>query len=252
MLRRTFALAAAALGAALATGSHAQTPPRSYAVVSEFAREINVVIFQESTGTMLGNNLRDRIPVANGAFDKLVLVQAKQMIEKGQPGAKPWLVAPLDTDLFDARTVFVEGGTVAFPADLAAALKERGSTHLLAFTKLRAAASMKAENGQYGTGQVEGIGFYVDRLQQTKNTKTLVDSVGFVAPYTYFRASLIEVATGKVLRMRRTTEGEVLVAERADQARDPWAAMSANDKVRVLGDMLKREVDTALKDMLAP
>jgi hypothetical protein len=247
MLRRSFA---AGLGA-LALSARAQGGARSFAVVSEFARDINVVVFQESTGTRLGNNLNDKIPVTGGAFDKLALTSAKQSIDKGERGAPVWLIAPLDSDLIDARTVFVEGGVVKLPDDLTAAMKERGTTHLVTFTRLRDQANLRAVNGRQGTGTLEGLGFYIDRLTEVKNQATLTTTTGFIAPYLYMRASLIDARSGKVLAMRRIVEGEILAAAHAEQGRDPWNVMRPEEKIRHLSELVQREIGKAVPELLA-
>jgi len=251
MIRRLYC---ACIGAALlhaGSAVFAQGAPRSYAVLSEMAREVMVTNFQESTGTRLGANLTTRIPIPEGALDKVALVTAKQNIEKLAKGAPVWLVAPLDTDLFDARAVYTEGTTLKVPDDLAAALKEHGSTHLLLFTRLRDEANLRAQNARVGTGLIEGPGFYIDRHTKMTNLDTLTTTAGFIAPYLYMRATLLDARTGVILATRRVVEGEVLSASVAEQSGDPWSVMTPTEKVAQISAMIKREVDKAVPALLA-
>jgi hypothetical protein len=187
----------------------------------------------------------------DGIFDKQALLHARRAIEKAEHGAKTWLVAPLATDLFDPAAVFTVGGTVRFPDDLAAALKERGCTHVIAFTRLRADANLRAFNSRLGDGQLEGLGFYLDRVTPIKNVDSLVSGVGFVAPYFYVRASLLDAASGRVQAMQRITEGEAIGADTAAQAGDPWGSLPNSTKVQLLNNLVESQVLKAVPQLLA-
>jgi len=242
----------ATLAAAAAVGpAAAQSGTRSYAVVSEIAREVFVTTFQESTGTRLGANLTPRLPIADGALEKVSLVAARSAITAADQGAPIWLIAPLETDLFDARAAYVEGTKVKLPDDLAAEMKQRGTTHLFIFSRLRDEANLRARNARLGTGQIEGLGFYIDPHAMMTNSDTLVTTKGFIAPYLYARATLVDARTGTILRMRRIVEGQVIAAERAEQGSDPWNVMTPADKVRLLSTLIQRQVGEAVPALLA-
>ena len=250
--QRVAALLAVCLGWAVGVGpAAAQGAPHAYAVVSEFGRDIVITVGQTQTGTRLEANAAERLPVSNGAYDKVALISAKQALEKADAGAKVWLVAPLDVDLFNARGAYAEGSTVNVPADLAAALKERGSSHLLLFTRLRDEASLRAGNEHVGSGQIEGVGFYIDRWLKVKNLDTLTESTGFIAPYLYIRATLIDARSAKVLATRRVTAGTMVPADRPDQSGDPWALMSSQEKVGHLSALIRTEVGAAVPALLS-
>lgn len=240
------------LAAAAAAPGSAQPAPRSFAVYSEVAREINVVTFQESTGSRFDTNLVTRIPIPKSALDQTVQVLARQEMGKTDPGGKTWLIAPLESDLFDARGNFAEGNTITLPDDLKAAMRERGLSHLLLFTRYRADAALKAVNGMVGTGQLEGLGFYIDRQSPMKVKDSLVDAVGFLAPYLYVRATLIDGASGRVLKTRRIAEGHVIANARPQGvAADPWEVMTPVEKVQRLSDMIMVEIGKVLPEVLA-
>ena len=241
-----------AVGLAAVVGVSAQPAPRSFAVYSEVAREIGVVTFQESTGSRLDTNLVTRIPIPKAALDQTVQVLARQEVGRTDPGGKTWLIAPLDSDLFDARGAYLEGSTVTLPDDLKAAMKERGLSHLLLFTRYRTDAALKAVNGMVGTGQLEGLGFYIDRVTPMKSKDTGADVTGFLAPYLYVRVTLIDGASGRVLKSRRIAEGHV-VANAGPQGgvADPWAVMTPVEKVQRLSDMIMVEIGKVLPEVLA-
>jgi len=243
------------VGLLLATATaaaSAQTAPRSYAVISEFAREINVVTFQESTGSRLNNNLRTSMPMPGGALDKVALVAARQAIQKTEAGAGVWLVAPLDSDLFAPTQVFSEGGVLKLPDDVSGEMKTRGHTHLVLLTRLRAEADLKALDGRLGTGTLEGLGFYLDRVAAMRNANTGQSTTGFLAPYLHARAVLVDAANGRIVGVRNIRQSHVYVNTRTDvSGTDPWEGMKPDEKVRYLAEMINREVAAALPALLA-
>ena len=250
--QRVAALLAVCLGWAVGVGpAAAQGAPHAYAVVSEFGRDIVITVGQTQTGTRLEANAAERLPVSNGAYDKVALISAKQALEKADAGAKVWLVAPTDGDLFDARGIYSEGSAVTIPDDLAAAMKERGSTHLLLLSRLRGEARFRTSNGSVGTGLIEGLGYYIDRETPMRNQETLVDSVGFVAPYLYMRATLVDVASGKVVATRRVNEGDVSVIRGASQVGNVWNTITPDRKLAILRDLVKTEVGKVVPLLLA-
>lgn len=57
-----------------------------------------------------------------------------------------------------------QGTKVTIPDDLLGALRDRKSTHLLVFTRHRDDADLRFVNGTGSTGQLEGLGYYVDHV----------------------------------------------------------------------------------------
>lgn len=241
-----------ALGMLLALGAQAQPPPLpAIAVYSQLAREVSVVQFQESIGTRINNNVRQRIPVPDGALDKVVVVLAGQALRQAMPTVNPWLVAPTDEDLFDALQNASEGSKVAIADDMMAALKERGSTQLLLFTRFRAEATLRTTDSREGTGQLEGLGFYVDTSTRMKRGDTNEVGIGFLAPYAHFRSTLVDVATQRVLRTQTTTEGYVLSSARAQGSTHAWDVMTPSQKMSTLRDMLTTEIRRVVPELMA-
>jgi hypothetical protein len=242
-----------ALGAAL-PGAQAQTLPlpRSYAVISEVAREVSVVSFQPSTGSNMNQNRRQRLPVPDGAFDKVALLAAQQAIKNTAAAAGVWLLAPAESDFFDGLRSYAVGDTVKLPADLAAALQENRSSHLLLVSRHRAEAQFRFVQLTDGTGLLDGLGFYVDRSARVKNLDTRETGQGYLAPYVHVRATLIDTATSKVLNTQTTQASRVFSAgEAKDGSGNPWEALTAAEKMATLRDMLRDEVTRLVPLVLA-
>lgn len=247
-----FACTGVAAQTATATAPATGAGVPSFAIYSQLAREVSVTHFQESTGTRISNNLRQRITVPDGALDTAAVVIAGQAVRKALPTARTWLVAPTDEDLFDSLQATEPGRRVAFPDDMAKALREQGSTQLLLFTRYRADASLRALYTREGTGQIDGLGFYVDHQTPMKRSDTNETGRGFLAPYAQFRSSLVDVASQRVLRTRTSSVSDVYSAARAQgDSTHPWDVMTSAQKMTVLRDMLKAEVERVVPELLA-
>ncbi len=244
-------LGAVLLAAASAAG--AQPAARSYAVISEIAREVSVVSFQESTGTNLIRNQRQPIPVPDDALDKVALLTTQQALQAAAPGAKVWLLAPSDTNFFEWQQNIAEKGVLRLPADLAAALKENKSTHLLLFTRFRAPAQFHFRDWTSGTGTVDGLGFYVDRQTRVIDfEKSARSGVGFLAPFAYFRLTLLDSSTGQVLKTEIARVSEIYTpGEGKDGSVNPWEALTSSEKMKRLAEILRSEVARLVPLMMA-
>lgn len=252
-VRRSALVTAVCWVAALTAGPAQAQSPRSFAVVSEMARDVTVVTYQPAVGSRLGNNATSRITMPQGMLDKFVLNNTRAVLAKEAPGARVFLVSPLDSDLFENMQSVSEGSRINIPADVAEAFKSQGSTHLILFSRHRAEASIRFKDSRDGTGNLEGLGFYLDRVTTVSSDAAQQTGRGFLAPYLHARATLVDLATGKVQRTVEIQEAFAYANVRGDaKSVDVWDALSSNDKVRVLLEVLEQEVGKSLKALLAP
>lgn len=230
----------------------AQIPlPRAYAVVSEVARQVSVVSFQEGTGSRLNNNIRQRIDVPDGALDKVFLLTAQRALKQATPSGDIWLLAPADTDFFGFVQPSV-GSSIKIPDDLLQALRERRSTHLLVFTRHRAEADLRFINNSDGTGTLEGLGYYVDHHTKVNWVDAREVGKGYLAAYTHFRATLVEVATQKVVASSASTANTISgpVGSKSGSTH-PWESLTPAQKMAQLRDLIDREVGRMVPDLIS-
>jgi hypothetical protein len=232
------------VAAMLPAATLAQSGPRSYAVISEIARDVHAIIYAEQgTGTRLQRYQRESLGVPAGTMDKVALLAAQTNLKAASPGAKAWLLAPADSDFFEGGLETATGRTVKLPDDLADAFKQNKTTHLLLFTRHKALAQFRFDNAVEGDTNLEGIGFFVERATRVINRETSTSGIGFLAPFVYFRASLIEVATGKVLKTETARASRVYGAgDSKSGVAVPWQALTPEEKMTVLREMLEAEV----------
>ena len=246
---RRWAGALLLLAAAAAWG---QGTPHSYALISEMARDINVVSFQGTTGSRLDGNQRQKFEVPEGTIEKFVLFTARAKLASLEPAAELWLMAPLKEDLFPRLQNPALGSKLSIPEDLAQALREQKSTHLLIFTPHRDEADFSVFIGSHaGAGSIEGVGFYVDRMFEVEDPQTRLTARGYLAAFAYFRVTLAEAATGKVLWTKHARAYEVQPATRAKNSPHPWDAMTAPEKVQALRRLIEGNINTMLTEAMA-
>ena len=234
----------------LAAGATAQPTARSYAVVSEVARQVSVVSFQESTGSRLNNNLRQRFDVPDGALDKVFLISAQKALKLATPGADIWLLAPADSDFFGMLQP-TQGSKVTIPDDLLVALRERKSSHLLVFTRHRDDADLRFLNVTDSTGQLEGLGYYVDHHSRVRLVEARQVGVGYLASFTHFRATLIDVATSQVVGTAATRANIITpVAGAQSTSAHPWDALTPAQKMTQLRDLVMQEVERMVPEVV--
>lgn len=230
----------------------AQTPlPRSYAVVSEVARQVSVVSFQEGSGSRFNNNIRQRIDVPDGALDKVFLLGAQKALRQETAAGDIWLLAPSDSDFFGFVQV-AQGDAIKIPDDLLAALRERRSSHLLVFTRHRADADLRFLSSSDGTGSLDGLGYYVDHQTRVRDVSSGEIVKGYLASFAHFRATLVEVATQRVVATSASTANLITsVAGSKSGSTHPWNSLTSAQKMTQLRELIEREVERMVPELTA-
>jgi hypothetical protein len=223
----------------LAEPAHAATEARSYAVLSLVGDRLLIVSREMATGSRIDTNKRVFVDVPAPDLDRAMLGAVQVAVKIQAPSAQVVMLETRDPAIFAAQNKTVdESGS---GADLLPAVREMAvaskATHLILVTKQRHEAMLRLRDGHIGSGWLEGVGFYVDRTKRLHNSRG-EGYVGFLAPFTYFRISIIELASGKVLAQEAvyasTTTG-------SQSVQHPWDALTAQQKVSRLQSMLRTE-----------
>jgi len=247
MFRRWLAKSCVLVLFGAAGAAMAADPPR-YAVVAAMGDRVDVVAAQEQTGTRLNRNLQASFTVGGNLLDRTVLFAAKQALDYRKPGSKVSLHVVSAPELVEHPYRFYNGSKAVIPDDIGATLRQEGATHLLLVTKYRDAAKLKFANGIGGVGDLEGLGFYVDRMTPTQvGTQS---SHGYLAPFVYLRVALIDLQTTDVLAQKWTTASRTMSAPNASENSHPWDVLSNADKVKGLASMAEKEIGRMVSDLL--
>jgi hypothetical protein len=228
---------ALALLLALAGGGALAQPapaPR-YAVISAVGDTLTVVHQGTSVGSNLDRNERQKLKVKDSPLDDTALGVARKALQERDPAAKVSLFA-----VSEAQSPFFSGERFTPPADLAAELAKDGVTHVVVISKLRTDSAMQTRDGtQLGTGRVEGLGFYIDYDTEMVNTGSGRHADGFLAAFVSIKASLVDVAQGKVLSSEQVRVSDMVLGVGGDgKAKHPWQAMSPQQKLQALQGLL--------------
>ncbi|HEX7559050.1 MAG TPA: hypothetical protein VF386_07615, partial [Usitatibacter sp.] len=108
-------------------------------------------------------------------------------------------------------------------------------------------AMLTLPDGHAGSGQLEGLGFYIDRKMQIVNREASEPFLGFLSAFAYFRISLIEAATGKSLGEESIYASETSLSV---GGKHPWDTMTSQEKVSALQSMVRRETERVMPALL--
>jgi hypothetical protein len=240
--------AAVLLLAAIVAPAHAEE--RRYAVLSLLSDQISVVTRDVSTGSRLDRNVRETVPI-RGALDKREVLAIDDALRAA--GVKPDAVLLFTTDpvIFESQARLLDdpSGVAKLLEALEPVVRPAKATHLILASKYRHEAALQLYESKVGSGRLEGLGFYVDRTLRTTTADSGESGVGFIAPYAYFRLSLVELASGKVLRDIPIYASDARTAARSESG-EAWEAMTPEEKVAALERLLKAETARAVPELI--
>lgn len=225
---------------------------RKYAVLSLIGDSLTVVTYRPSIGSQIDRNDHKTFALPDAIFDQAALLAVDEALRKVDPKASTTLLAPSSPTLRAEQGHLLDGQRFAPSEGLDGALKKDGATHLLLVTKHRADTNLQTGGSTVGSGKLEGLGYYIDRQLPMYRSDTGEQGVGFLAPYVYFKISLIDLATSTVLKQHTVTATTTLSAARArsKESFDPWDVLSPSQKIDTLRGMIRREIVNAVPALI--
>jgi hypothetical protein len=226
--------------------------PRKYAVLSLIGDELMLAGAEQTTGGRLDRNPRKFLEISDPFADKAALLAVHEVV-KQKEGTEPMLLFGKDRRLYQAQARMMAAGEnmSGLLADIRPLLANTAATHLILITKYQGEARIKLDNDTIGHGQLRGIGYYYDPnvvLQVGEARKT---AVGFVAAFAYFNAAVIRLDTGAVIADQRVTASSTYTTPSSVDAEDVWGGMPAAERVRLVRDLVGREVRAVTPKLLA-
>jgi hypothetical protein len=255
MRRRAVLSAIAALPSAGLAPLHAQETraQRRYAVLSLVGDRLTVVGYMRKVGSAHDTNEQQVVPLNDTVLDADCLRAAEEGLGKADSGAPVSLLFAASRKQYEGHAGFFDGNKAKLPGDILAPMRSTGSTHLVLVTKLRAQASFEFVGGtRTGSGWIEGIGFYIDRVTRTTNAATGQQGLGYLVPYAYMQASLIDLASSEVLRSERILASRLVGASQSEDGANPWEALAPKQKIDVLRGLVRRGVSGAVESIARP
>lgn len=249
---RKLLLAFAALNVLLGSLVHsakADATERRYAALSLIGDTLNVVTYQPQVGSRLNRNKLDRLPMTDGILDRAALKAMDTALSRGDAKADVVLLRARGPELFEGQDRFFVDGTFLTPAGLAEPLTTSGATHLVLLTKHRAEARVVLDGLSYGSGRLEGLGFYLDDGVSTRATQTGEEGLGLVAPFAYFRASLIDLRSRRILGSEFVARTEGVSGALAKRGYGAWEALGETEKMALLGKLIEEQLERVVPEL---
>jgi hypothetical protein len=94
------------------------------------------------------------------------------------------------------------------------------------------------------------LGFYVDDSTVTNVGGAGGSARGFMAPYAYFRVSLVDLASGKLVIEERLTVSQAQSAQQLEKGSDPWEVLTPAQKIEMLRRLIEEGVKRAVPLLL--
>lgn len=233
-------LSAVSLNAAAAT---------KYAVLSLIGDAMTLVTYAPQVGSRLDTNQRDPVALKDPVYDRAAARAVELALQKADPQSTAIVFASSSPALFSEQRKLFEGSRVVLGDDFGASLRKSGATHLFLLTKHRAEARL-GKDWTAGSGYLEGLGFYIDRQLVTQRNQTGEEGYGFLAPYVYIKVSLIDLASSTIVGEEAIAASRAVSLPRS-QSRNPWEALTPEQKATALRELIESEVDRVVPQLLA-
>jgi len=250
--RFLFALATAL--PALALPAHAQAPQAasSYAVISLIGDRLDVVTYQPKTGSLMDANSHSALRFSEDLLDTVALRAVNRAMKATLPAADIALLAATEPGTFADQAGFFEGNHVKLPHEIDDAVHRENIAMLVLLTKHRGEAKLAVRDGSLAGGRLEGLGFYVDSNMPMESADRVHHSYGFIAPFVYVDVSLVDVASGRLVRQTTITATETIASSSNEQGADAWGAMSTKEKVSALSGLLTENLTATVPHLMDP
>jgi len=243
--------------AAWCGGALAQAQPVQLGTLGVFALlgdSVQVVVGQMSTGTRLDTTGRESLDFKGIGFDPIALKAISEHVRRAQPAAKLQMFqAPGGLTLEQQRAIAVGAEKAQLPGWMVDAIERNSLTHLLIVTRSRSPiAALTTSQDSIGRADVDGIGFYLDRLYEMHNLRTGAVSTGLIAPYVHVRLTLMDARSGELVGRRDIQDAYAHASDTSQLQGDPWTYMTMEEKARALRGMLEKGVSRAVGELVKP
>jgi hypothetical protein len=232
------------------TGAAAQSA--SYVLMSLVGFELTFVTAGAATGSRLDANRYERKTLDDRTFDAAALAAMDDVLRTKLPGTKATMLAGTDAAWVRAARLALVPGSKEFTAliDGLASISERaGYDRLVLLLPADHDIRCGGAEGRYrSTGRAAGLGVYIDRAQPMGTE--LGAARGFLCLFANMRLAIVDVRKRTLLAESSGNSGHAVSAERAPNG-DAADALGAAEKVAELRQLIRRETERLLPDLLA-
>jgi hypothetical protein len=220
---------------------------RPTVLLSLVADELVMVGERPSIGSNLNKNVRTAMPLSAGVVDAAIGKLMKTELARALPQVNSTVINTPDPALYKGHDNWFNLAGTRVAGDIVADLRGTGAGEALLLLKHRADAAIQAANGLFGTGQLEGLGYYMNQTDKSDDKHDdLVAGHGWIAPYAYLRLVRVNLADGRVLSQSRVKAAYLVADKRAEGEAGPWKNVPDDQKLLVLLDLVQEQLQKHL------
>jgi|GEM_PF-2777654 len=223
--------------------------PNKFAALSLLGDSVQIMNLTPARGDTVQSGEWTAAPA--GGLDNAVLRSLDAAVKAVDKSRETKLYTSTTRSLFgDPALLFVDG-RLSLPGKLGEAVRESGAAWLLLATRSRQEPALAAALPARILSTLEGPGFVLDQRPAAQVGFDGQPGLPVVAPYVSIRVALIDL---KDLKLKR--EQSLAVAARwpvsREAAANPWAATTAEQRMKVLEELIEAELPKAVKSLVAP
>ena len=216
-------------------------PANTFAILSLLGDRMTIVSHVVQTGTNFGSERHNVVKLTTPAFDHAALEAAESAVKAVVPDAKTVLLLARDPAVYDSQSEMIEADqpVTALLPRIRPLLEGTHAERLVLLTKVRYDAEVIIRTGNIAFGKLDGLGFYVDTNRPMANVKTGDTYRGFVAPYAYFRVSILDPAANRIVS-EQVVHASTTLASHAGVG--TWEEITPQEKMNGLQALLSQHV----------
>lgn len=186
-----------------------------------------------------------------GGLDNAVLQALNGVITASGKGREAKLYTSSTRSLFgDPSALFVDG-KLSLPGKLGEAVRQSGASKLLLVTRSRQEPALAAMLPARILTSLEGPGFVLDQRPTAQIGFDGQPGLPVLASYVSIRVALVDLSDLKLKREQSLAAATRLPVAR-ESAANPWAAMTAEQRVKALEALIEAELPRAVQGLVAP
>jgi len=232
-------------------GRAADGESRTYAILSLIGDKIYVVGHESTTGSNKDQNRHDTMTLSDRVLDNTAVLAVDNAIKRLDARATTVSLASSDPKLYELQDTLFEpqDQSPALLESVKVMLQNQNATHLVLITKHRSEAKLRFAHEYWGSGKIEGVGFYLDATIPTMRSDHAI-GMGFLAPFAYIKVTLVDAKTMAVIRERNADESVALSTANAPGSLRPADVLTGAQKVAALQRLISRAITRVMPDVL--
>lgn len=221
--------------------------PNKFAALSLLGDSVQLLSLTPARGDTVQTGEWTATPA--GGLDNAVLQSLDAAVKASGAGREIKLYTSTTRSLFgDPAALFVDG-RLSLPGKLGDAVRQSGAARLLLVTRSRQEPALAGALPGRILSAIEGPGFVLDQRPNAQIGFDGQPGRSVLAPYVSIRVALVDLSDLKLKR-----EQSLAVAARlpvAADAANPWAAITPEQRVKALEDLIEAELPKAVAGLVA-